>query len=193
MDAAAARLLRGGHVQPDRFSCGAQAVVMARAVLSPELARRLAAEPRLVAREVLATHRELVGRRRGAGQLPWPPQLGTPPWAVARALHRASGLPHRLRTAVPWRRAGLYEAVARALDAGRPVPLYVGNAQMPRHVVLAVAQDPATGALLVHDPATGRVSPVSAARWCSATLRGVSWPVPWGAVLPQTDSAASAA
>lgn len=184
MDAAAARLLRAGHVQPDRFSCGAQVVVMARTVYSPALAQKWDQHPGALPREVLHTHRSLVGLRPDRWQLPWPSSLGTPPWAVARALREASGLPHRTRTALPWRRAALYESVARTVAAGRPVPLYVGNARLPRHVVLAVEVAPRTGALLVHDPATGRVSEVNAARWCSSTLQGTSWPVVWGAVLP---------
>lgn len=193
MNTAAASLLDGGHRQPDRVSCGAQSVVMAAACLDPALAARLSGTPDQVRLEVLRTHRDLVtARPAGApARLPWPRRLGTPPWAVARALTEASGVGHRVVWTPPWRRAAVVERVVRATRAGHPVPLYVGSARLPRHVVLAIpahgyaGPGSGSGDLQVHDPATGRVAEMSAARWCSSTLTGTSWPVPWCAVLPR--------
>lgn len=178
------RLLDGGHVQPDRCSCGAQVVVMAAAVHDPHLVDGLFADPGALRAEVLVAHRTLT-RLWGPGlQLPWPRRLGTPPWAVARALTRMSGVPHRVHATLPWRRARLFQRVLATTRGGRPVALYVGSGRLPRHVVLAVP-GPGTGnEVLVHDPATGRLRPMGVARWCASTLDTVGWPVPWFVVLP---------
>ena len=43
--------------------------------------------PHAFAGSVLALHRQLTGASAfGRAQLPWPRALGTPPWAVARAM-----------------------------------------------------------------------------------------------------------
>lgn len=182
-------LLDAGHVQPDGYTCGAQSVVMARALLEPgyadRLRERLTASPDAVAHTVLDTHRDLVSARPGTGA-PWPRRLGTPPWGVSRALSTTSGIRHRVRLVAWWNVAHRHEQIRAATRARLPVPLYVGSRSLPRHVVLAVPtpEDDAGSAIVVHDPATGRLGRITAAQWCARTLHNASWPVPWLVVLP---------
>lgn len=162
-----------GLVQPDGYSCGAATVVAVRALRDPSYAASLRSPDRWRA-EVLAAHREVrafVDPVAGRASVPWPRLLGTPPWAVARRLSALSGRPWHPRTATPWRSGPLLAAVRTALEAGHPVPVYVGSRLLPRHVVLAVW---AGGGLTVWDPAVGRVRPLGELRW----------PAVWVAVLP---------
>lgn len=184
------RLLDAGLVQPDRWSCGAQSTLMAAVVLGaipPPTATQHSAT-------VSALHRELVSShspRSGRPQLPWPRRLGTPPWAVARALTQKTGRRHRVRWTPWWNRARRYDELVRAVRHGSPVPVYVGTGLLPRHVVLAVRAADVTS---VHDPADGRLHPLRAADWCAGRLSpSASWPLTWWIVLPDQDSAQSAA
>lgn len=162
----------GRFRQPDQRSCGAAALVMERLLRDPGYAGRVAGAPDPVARfagEALGMHRRVTGpvALDGTLQLPWPRALGTPPWAVSGQLTASRGRPHRV---VPLRLPGQRDtggaAVRDALAAGWTVPLYLGNAWLPRHVVLVLDED-----LTTWDPATGRLSPSR-------------WPTTWGAVLP---------
>ncbi len=62
-----------------------------------------------------------------------------------------------------------------------PIPLYLGNAWLPRHVLLVL---PGGGA--VYDPAIGDVLQVSAERWRSEPLRIAGWDVPWAILSPSS-------
>lgn len=173
-------LLDAGHVQPDPWSCGAQSVVMAAAVVGAPLP-----EDDEVASTVLDAHRRLTGTLawdRRTRQLPWPRRLGTAPWAVARALSALTGTRHRVRWVPPWARADRYEELLRVTRDGRPAAIYVGSTTLPRHVVLAVRD---SDGLAVHDPADGRLHPLTAADWCAGLIRqAASWPCPWLIVVP---------
>jgi hypothetical protein len=163
--------------QPDRTSCGAACVVVAR------LLRRGASAPEAFGDLVLAEHRRLVGPRAATGraQLPWPPALGTPPWAVAGALQTVEGVRYRSRIA-RWSRGSAYDAVVAGVGA-HPVALYIGSSVLPRHVVLAVSAS-AEG-LSVYDPASGGLVTVPRDWFVDATLHVAGWDVPWFAVLPR--------
>jgi len=173
--------------QPDGYSCGASCVVVARMLRSPTSTPAVRPLASGFAHEVLDTHRRLtgLGDALGRGQLPWPRHLGTPPWAVARALSRIEGRRYGLHLtrhdpeaaydlARPWVEAG---------RAGHPVALYVGNRFLPRHVVLAleVADD---GSLRCYDPASGTLRPAS--RWAfeHTELHLGGWTHPWFVVAP---------
>ena len=67
---------------------------------------------------------------------------------------------------------------------GHTVPLFVGNALLPRHVVLGVGGD--DRALTAYDPASGRTARLTRDRFASGTLRVSGWSEPWFAVLPLT-------
>ena len=73
--------------QPDRRSCGAASLVMARRLVHPRYAR-LVSDQETFAHEAATLHRRLTSLADTAGgwQVPWPRALGTPPWAVAREL-----------------------------------------------------------------------------------------------------------
>ncbi len=160
--------------QPDGFSCGAATVVAARLLLEP------AWRPADPQGEILAAHRLLTGPvgADGRGQLPWPRGLGTPPWAVARALGDLTGERVRTRFARLGTAAAMDELRRRL--ASRPVGVYLGNAWLPRHVVLAVAAAP--GSVRVFDPARGRLVEVGDERWRGHRVDVAGWTHFWAVV-----------
>lgn len=162
--------------QPDQTSCGAACVVVARM-------RREPTAPTSFAEEVLDTHRRLVGTvdPGGRAQLPWPPALGTPPWAVARALREIERTRYVARV-VRWSRSAAFATTATAV-ATHPVALYIGSPTLPRHVVLAVSAG--SDGLSAYDPASGDLVTITQAAFVSARLRVAGWDVPWFAVLPR--------
>src|SRR3954468_488458 len=132
------RVFRERLVQPDRLSCGATVLVVARTLLDREYGERIGVSPWVPARfraEGLAPHRDATAPvRKGRLQAPWPRPLGTPPWAIAREL---GGRDVRwIRTSTD---AG-YREVAAAVRERLPVPVYVGSRWLPRHVMLAVGE-----------------------------------------------------
>lgn len=164
--------------QPDQTSCGAACVVVARLLRSPA-----ASTSGSFAHEVREAHRRLVRPIDAAGraQLPWPPVLGTPPWAIARALQDIEGVPYHTRIA-RWSRSTAFATTVTAV-ATHPVALYIGSALLPRHVVLAVSAGSA--GLSVYDPASGGLVTVPQDWFTAATLHVAGWDVPWFAVLPR--------
>lgn len=176
-------------VQPDGRSCGAAVAVVARALATTPTDQPLVSDVRAFATDVLTTHRDLTSTRdpRGGRQLPWPGALGTPPWALAHHLEVSSGLRHD----VLWARTTRVRAFARAtraLAAGHPVGLYLGNARLPRHVVLALppAYGPSSPTRwAVYEPAYGVTRTIGAAEFTSGRIADCAWPVPWFVVVPR--------
>ena len=84
------RVFRERLVQPDRVSCGATCLVVARMIEDHAYGEYIGAAPSVADRfraEVLAMHRRVTAPADGGRlQVPWPRALGTPPWAVARQL-----------------------------------------------------------------------------------------------------------
>ena len=171
-----------GLVQPDRRSCGAAVVVAARMLAHPSGAGADGSKAGFRA-EVLAVHRQLtsVVDAGGRWQLPWPRALGTPPWAVARHLSGVTGVRHR--TVVVRGRRAAFDRVLRAARDGAPVPVYVGNVWLPRHVVLATGAGP-QATLRCYDPARGVVATVTRREFGTARLGLSGWDRPWFVVLP---------
>jgi hypothetical protein len=176
--------------QPDQRSCGPSAVVAARMLLDRSYADAVRdAEDDRFAADVLSTHRRATSAIvAGRLQVPWPRALGTPPWAVARELSAASGpgVPargYRWHLAV-LRPSAAFDRVAAGVDAGRPVGLYVGNAWLPRHVVLAVGRA-AEDSLWVYDPARGARVQVTRAAVESRSLTFGRWDRLWFDVTPR--------
>lgn len=162
--------------QPDQRSCGAACLVVARMVLDDGYAQLTVPE---FGTEVLATHRALTGTSgpTGGAQIPWPRALGTPPWALARRM-AFTGVPVR------WRPARLsprpaYDRLLADVRTGLPVPIYVGSAWLPRHVVLALAADEEAGTIEVYDPACGRLTEITATAFGGRRLGPSGWDVPW--------------
>lgn len=175
------RVFRERLVQPDRVSCGATVLVVARMIRDHAYGEYIGAAPSVADRfreEVLAMHRRVTGPMdRGRLQLPWPRALGTPPWAVARQLGDRD---------VRWVRtspAAGYDAVTAATRDRQPVPVYVGSRWLPRHVVLALGEH--GGALRFFEPARGRLIDVSPAEFATGRLGLAGWDHAWWAVLPE--------
>ncbi|NPD04348.1 hypothetical protein HN031_06560 [Nocardioides sp. zg-1308] len=192
----------GSYVQPDRTTCGSSSLVMSRMLHDPAYASWIATghdagtgrtDPRSpgqrFADESLAMHDRTNGAtgRDGRLQLPWPKAVGTQPWAVAAEMSAASGsgVPGRayeVRTVAPRDRGTTWDHIAAAVDGGHHVPLYVGNARRPGHVVLVIG---GTGDdLTLYDPASGRARTVSRQDFSRGHLGVSGWDEPWFAVTP---------
>jgi hypothetical protein len=169
--------------QPDQRSCGPSCLVVARMRLESTYAAD--ALPRFGA-EVLATHRRVVKFRpaMGALQLPWPRALGTPPWAVAHEMSRITGTKYSWRLG-RLRRKAAYDRIVTGLGTDLPVPVFVGNGRLPRHVVLATETTP-EGAIEFYNPANGRLSTVPEEAIVGAKMELGSWDVPWFTVTPRS-------
>jgi hypothetical protein len=168
-----------GLTQPDQRSCGPSSLVAAHMVIDP------AYRPASFSTEVLTLHRSLTAPSfAGQAQLPWPRALGTPPWAVARAMQSFSGVAYRTEHVRFGSRSSAFSSIVSAVSAGRPCPLYVGSTWLPRHVVLAVA--PAADGVQVYNPGRGSIDNLSRSSFLAGelTIFG-SWTHPWFAVLPQ--------
>jgi hypothetical protein len=168
-----------GLSQPDQRSCGPSSLVAAHMLLDPAYAATM--NPHAFAAEVLTLHSHITS---AAGfRLPWPRALGTPPWAVARAMSDFAGVPYS-STLVPLHDRGRLFAQVRTAVVTRPVPLYVGD-WIPRHVVLAVS--PTADGVLVYNPAHGTVDELLASAFADGRLTTFGrWVKPWFVVLPDT-------
>jgi len=140
--------------------------------------------PEVFATSVLALHRQLTGPSAfGRAQLPWPRALGTPPWAVARAMTSFTGRRHRTRTVRLGGRSATFAEVAAAVGEGHPVPIYVGSTWLPRHVVLAVA--PTSDGVDVYNPSQGAIAELTRAAFEAGALTTFGrWTTPWFTVPP---------
>lgn len=164
--------------QPDRRSCGASVLVMARMLAEPDYARwvRGADDPEArFSDEVLRTHRRTnrVLDARGRPQLPWPRALGTQPWALEREL------PGRQRVRVVSDRGRAWDQV---VHADRPVPVYVGSGLLPRHVVLVTGRD-SDDRVRVYEPSAGGTVRVARAAFVRGELDLAGWHRPWFVIL----------
>lgn len=192
-------------VQQSTTTCGSACLTVARMLVNPAFARWIrlglqddakdedASDGRTV-EERFAAHEQVVARRTnalvGAGgriQAPWPRALGTPPWGAIGELEYGA--------AVPWADYDLewfrfvrqgtldraYTSLQQRVRAGRPALLYIGNAWLPRHVVLVM---PATRGqeLDVYEPSVGRVLDLPRREFVERQMRMAGWDVPWGAV-----------
>lgn len=160
--------------QPDRRSCGAAVLVMARRLVDPGYAVRVG-DQAAFAREVTSLHRRVTSAADSAGrfQVPWPRAIGTPPWAMARELRLITGADYTTRAA---RRGGLWEHLRRT-SPDRPAAVFVGDRLSPRHVVLVARV--VGGAAWTYEPAAGVATPVDRSRWTEGPLRLAGWDRPW--------------
>ncbi|WP_374458132.1 hypothetical protein [Nocardioides sp.] len=167
--------------QPDRRSCGAASLVMARRLIDARYAG-LVHDQATFAREAASLHRRLTSLAdvRGGWQVPWLRAVGTPPWAAARDLRLVTGVPYAVHPVRLRRRVWPHLA---AVAPDRPVVVYVGSRLLPRHVVLvtAVEDDRAT----TYEPSSGRLVDVPRERWESGALRLAGWDLPWCVISPR--------
>jgi hypothetical protein len=169
-------------LQPDRRSCGAASLVMARRLVHPRYAG-LVRDQATFAREAATLHRRLtsLSDTSGAWQLPWPRAIGTPPWAVARELRLLTGLRYATHP-VRVRRRRAWEHLADARP-DRPVAVFVGDRLLPRHVVLVT--DVEGERARTYEPASGITLTVPRDRWERDGLRLGGWDRPWLVVRPR--------
>lgn len=196
------RFAPGGeqYRQPDRTTCGSSSLIMAKMINFPEFGSALLApgndgtvDPAVVTQRfdqaVLSMHRTTSGWKDvdGTWQLPWPAQLGTPPWAVARQMNVAggSGRPgtrYRAQLADPADLGASYDAVTRAVDAGECVPLFIGDDVIARHVVLVTGGS--VDGLSIYDPSSGTWVTASRDAYTSGNIGVAGWSQPWFVVTP---------
>jgi hypothetical protein len=167
-----------GLVQPDQRSCGPSSLVAAHMLVNPDY------RPASFGTDVLAVHREVTASSAfGRTQMPWPRALGTPPWAAARAMATFTGVAYETRVVRFGERVADFAAIAAAVGAGRPCPLYVGDRWLPRHVVLAVAT--IAGGVRVYNPARGALVELPGRDFESGELTMFGrWVRPWFVVAP---------
>jgi hypothetical protein len=190
--------------RPDAFrqqsatTCGSSTLAMFRVLTDPafaaalldggadDVARRWAVLERSVQ---TSTNRALRAAPGARPRPPWPLALGTPPWGLRDALDdlgRDRGVRFQVLRVDGGDPADVEQAVGcvRATVArGIPVPLYVGNRLLPRHVVLAVAAGPSW--VDVYDPGTGRRHRVERAALVQARARISGWDRLWAVVVPR--------
>ncbi|MDP9805789.1 hypothetical protein J2S70_000371 [Trueperella bonasi] len=171
-------------------TCGAMVLLVARSLGEPQLAQRVEREGIGVVEEEL--YREL--RRAALGPLTWPRALGTPPWALAKAM----GYAHTPIDTATERGKSALQWVYHATGMGIPVPLYTGGdlgsgpqRAIPRHVVLALPGGGLTPdgipEILIYNPGTGYVYrvPIFAMAQRTTPLAAFGrWPHLVWAVLP---------
>jgi hypothetical protein len=184
--------------QPDQTTCGSSSLVMAKMLNTPAYGDTIlgadppdpAAVKQRFDEAVLAMHDTTSGfiDSEGLWQLPWPEQLGTAPWAVARQMGAdgGSGLPgsnYRIHLANPLVPDRTYDAVTAAVDAGQSVPMFIGNNVMARHVVLVTGHTADDG-LSIYDPSCGQWVSASRAAYVGSELGVAGWNRPWFSILP---------
>lgn len=191
-----------GPLQQSSVSCGSACLVVARMLADGAFARRItqggadqhgSAEERFAAaeREVMARTNRPVPGRASVGP-PWPTHLGTPPWGALGELEDlAPGTAYSTTVVRHLRPAALAAAcddLRSRIGEQTPALLYVGNASLPRHVVLLFRRTPAAP-VLIYEPASGRVLTLDRGRFAGSRLGLGGWSRVWCAVAPSTSAA----
>lgn len=146
--------------------------------------------------ERFAAYERVVMRRTngvwGAGgrlNLPWPRSLGTPPWGAKHELEHGAarrGLTYAVDLLRPDAVGALrqdFDTLVDVVADGAPGLLYIGNARLPRHVVLILPGD-GDRMLDVYDPGSGRVDHFRRDAMVERRLGLSGWDIPWFAVRP---------
>lgn len=195
----------GSFVQPDQTTCGSSSLVMSRMRNDPAYAMWIltgynpetgeTAPPGQTAADRFADESKemhvrtnLPADRDGDLQFPWPPQIGTQPWALANEMSAegGSGVPgteYDVRVTDPDHRGTTYDEIAAASEDGHTVPLYIGDTTRPGHVVLVTGSD--GGTLTLYEPANGETVTVSRDDFVNGDLGVAGWDEPWFAVTPR--------
>ncbi|MEW1955190.1 hypothetical protein [Terrabacter sp. NPDC080008] len=197
-------------VQQTDTTCGSASLTVARMLADPAFARWVrdgiptdgtpgdardatSRDPATAPQRFAAYEQVVMARTNGlvdAGrhlQLPWPKALGTPPWGARHELEHGAAEPggdYRVAWLRHLGRPGLeraYAALRSRVRPGRPSLLYVGNAWLPRHVVLVM---PPTGphALDVYEPSAGQVVDLQPRPFAERRLGVTGWEHPWAVV-----------
>lgn len=161
-------------------TCGSMALLAAAITAHPRTAPVLTADLR--ARETATARWTAGGWRRTGFLLPWPRFWGTAPWAASAAMTAITGRRHGVHRIDPRDPSPAQATIRAALRQGSPALVYVGNARLPRHVVLAVAATDA--AVTVFDPADGRLHDLAWSGFGDG-LRIAGWGRVWALVVPR--------
>lgn len=193
-------------------TCGSASLIVARMLADPVYALRMldgydattgttvpgGSTPDGIAERFTTEEQAVQGRtnsatdRSGGWKMPWPSVIGTSPWGASEEMNNGAGIPgtgyhvSMIDSDSPADAQRAYDQVARAVDSGRPVPMYTGSDNAPRHVVLVVGRE-ADGDLQIYNPALGTVRTVSESGFVSGgqELRDAgSWRRPWAVVTP---------
>ncbi len=190
-------------VQPDGTTCGSRSLVMSRMVNNPAYAMSVltghdpvtgqttGGTPRdRFAAESLAMHERTNAWHDRDGNLnpAWPMGLGTNPDDVAREMSASggSGVPGTTYQVDYVRledRDASFDAMSSAAQAGHTVPVFVGSAGIPRHVVLVTGAE--SGALTFYEPGEGRTVTVTREQWLADRSQLGGWDKPWAIVVPR--------
>lgn len=207
--------------QPDRTTCGSASLVMTRMWLDPAFAVTVLDGPppavtdgpiaagagQRFGRLAIAVHDHTARTRLSTTgwQLPWPRALGTQPWTLALAatdVARAAGVlrgdeRYRVTVVDPRSPGAAWDGLRRAVGAGLPALLYLGDGWAPRHVVLVVSADPAAqevepgphggdpaDRLIAFEPSSGRWLPLIEQAFVGGHLDELGWPSPWAVLGP---------
>ncbi len=201
-----------GPVQQSPVTCGSACLTVARMLVDPLFAQwvqtgapQLPGSPsgattgeRFAAYErVVMSRTNALSWRSGRLTPPWPHALGTPPWGARTELELGAsrlGTRYTVEVLRPDRsdtlRAG-YDRLVEVVAEGEPGLLYIGNALLPRHVVLIL---PGNGDRVVdvYDPATGQVRVLRRDEVVDRRLGIAGWDVPWMTVQPTGERRARA-
>lgn len=169
-------------------TCGSMSLLAAHRLLHPEAAHPGESD---VARWTRG------GFRAGTGWIwPWPRFFGTSPWSTARAMERITSVPyrvHRVDAGSEQARRAVVPLIRAALDGGLPVPAYVGNDSLPRHVVLIMsverdaaspADDGAPETFTIFEPSAGVVQRLTTESLARGEFALGGWRRLWAVVLP---------
>lgn len=194
-------VLRGrgdAFCQQSPTTCGSSSIAMFRVLTDRGFADALLDGPRdevaqrwaVLERSVQASTNRAARSGTGGGlRLPWPIALGTPPWGLRDALDdlgRARSVRFRVLRVDGADPVDVEQALGRlraTVAHGIPVPLYVGNGLLPRHVVLAVAAGPSW--IDLYDPGTGRRQRVERVALCEQRARISGWDRLWAVIVPR--------
>lgn len=194
--------------QQSQVTCGSACLTVARMLVDPLFARWIVTGegPRPGVRDAptqaqrFAAYERIVHQRtnglyagNGRLNLPWPRRLGTPPWGAQKELEFGAarrGTSYAvtlLRHSSPAALAVHFERLLHVVADGEPALLYVGDAALPRHVVL-ILPDNGVGNLEVYDPYAGSVTELTRAAFTNRRVHLANWELAWFSVEP-TDQA----
>lgn len=142
--------------QPDPFSCGAAAVVVARMLQDPEYADRVE----------LSFDSEVIRLQTRLVTGTWMRRLGSPPWSVAWAMESLTGREHHVRPAT-WQ---------RVQSGTAPMPLLIGSGLIPRHYLLITQVRP--DRITVYDPDDGELHQITEPEFTVGAIGFGRWPDP---------------
>lgn len=197
---------RGALRQQSATTCGSASLVVARMLTDPVYALLLldGFDARTgevvggdVGRRFAGQEQQVKGRTNGirgaTGRLalPWPHRLGTPPWGAREEMDAWAGVAGtrhrvlRIDSDSAESRMAAWRLVVAAVQGGHPCPVYVGDAAVPRHVVLALGTS--GDSLTIYEPSAGGPATVARSDLVDGRVDIAGWNRPWAVVIPSNE------